>query len=283
MKFLLISSALLLGSFLCCEAEKVSQDNRTTLECVYEYHWVKDTSARMSADGRLLSGDSTALKTETMILKCGGPVSLFYSYNSYVNDSIIAENIGQGNYFFDFSALKNATKERIYKHSVNGETIMTDEIGGNNFRVTEDTPDFGWKLSDEWKEIAGYKVRKASCSFRGREWTVWFAPDIPLSDGPWKFSGLPGLIFEAGDKACQYHYILAGIKQKADTVGIPDINFVDTDLRKFYRTMRRFLEDPVGYISSTMSGNITVTSKNGTKVSSDDLIKKLKYDFKEIL
>jgi len=33
----------------------------------------------------------------------------------------------------------------------------------------------------------------------GRHWIAWFAPSIPISEGPYKFSGLPGLIIKLSD------------------------------------------------------------------------------------
>lgn len=56
-----------------------------------------------------------------------------------------------------------------------------------------------WKISEETKEVAGYKCHKATVDFRGRNWVVWFAPDIAAAFGPWKLHGLPGLILEAHD------------------------------------------------------------------------------------
>src|SRR5690554_2539581 len=60
-----------------------------------------------------------------------------------------------------------------------------------------------WEIQEEFKEILGFKVQKASLEFRGRNWEVWFAPDLPFSEGPWKLKGLPGLVLEAGDKNFQ--------------------------------------------------------------------------------
>lgn len=35
----------------------------------------------------------------------------------------------------------------------------------------------------------------ATTQFRGLTYTAWFALDIPINEGPWKFHGLPGLIW----------------------------------------------------------------------------------------
>ena len=42
------------------------------IECRYEYSWLKDTTARMSETGELVSGDSTDVVRGMMILQCGG-------------------------------------------------------------------------------------------------------------------------------------------------------------------------------------------------------------------
>ncbi|WP_262385587.1 GLPGLI family protein [Amniculibacterium sp. G2-70] len=59
-----------------------------------------------------------------------------------------------------------------------------------------------WKTSTETKEILGYKCKKASTNFRGRDWIVWYTTELPNMIFPWKLTGLPGAILEAteGDK-----------------------------------------------------------------------------------
>ncbi|MGO4708602.1 GLPGLI family protein, partial [Chryseobacterium sp. 2TAF14] len=44
-----------------------------------------------------------------------------------------------------------------------------------------------------------YTLQKATTTFGGRNWTAWFSKEVNLSEGPYKFRGLPGLIFEVGD------------------------------------------------------------------------------------
>lgn len=65
-----------------------------------------------------------------------------------------------------------------------------------------------WNLTNETKEIGGYKCYKATYTYiqkwRGREfpWKVvaWYSPEIPLPYGPIRYSGLPGLILELTEK-----------------------------------------------------------------------------------
>src|SRR5690606_19858901 len=74
-----------------------------------------------------------------------------------------------------------------------------------------------WNITQETKIIAGYKCIKATTNFRGRDWTAWFTPDIPVPVGPWKLRGLPGLIIEAVDSSNTYIYRAEKIGPLTDT------------------------------------------------------------------
>ena len=65
--------------------------------------------------------------------------------------------------------------------------------------ITEHIPKMDWELKDGEKEILGYLCKKATVSFRGRNYEAWYTRDLPIPDGPWKFNGLPGLILEIAD------------------------------------------------------------------------------------
>ncbi|GHV35037.1 hypothetical protein FACS1894178_3780 [Bacteroidia bacterium] len=65
-----------------------------------------------------------------------------------------------------------------------------------------------WKhIQDSIKTIAGYNCFMATAYFRGCVYTVWYAPEIPTSFGPWKLNGCPGLILEAtrDDKVLSFY------------------------------------------------------------------------------
>jgi GLPGLI family protein len=65
--------------------------------------------------------------------------------------------------------------------------------------VAEKNQQINWKLSEEEKKIQGFLCKKATCSYRGRSYTAWYSPEIPIPEGPYKFKGLPGLILEIED------------------------------------------------------------------------------------
>ena len=61
-----------------------------------------------------------------------------------------------------------------------------------------------WDIKDVEKSIHGVLCKQATTSFKGRNYTAWFAPTLPISNGPWKLGGLPGLILEAYDDEMQW-------------------------------------------------------------------------------
>lgn len=59
---------------------------------------------------------------------------------------------------------------------------------------------FDWKITNNKKTILGHECIEATTDFRGKSWIVYYSADIPVSDGPWKFNGLPGMILQVKDK-----------------------------------------------------------------------------------
>jgi len=65
-----------------------------------------------------------------------------------------------------------------------------------------------WKLIHETKVINAIHCKRAEVNFKGRDWIAWYSTEIPLPYGPYKFSGLPGLIVKITDKTGDYDYEL---------------------------------------------------------------------------
>ena len=81
--------------------------------------------------------------------------------------------------------------------------------------VNDDWVNIDWKIINKFKTIDKYKCQKAVGNFRGRIYTAWFTEEIPLSYGPWKLFGLPGLIIEAKDKSGEFQIKMTSIKYPA--------------------------------------------------------------------
>ena len=98
----------------------------------------------------------------------------------------------------------------ITKYYTSDTIRVKDVIDGEIYEYDTFKSEFCWQLCDSTKRIKGFEAYMATCHYHGREWTVWFTPDIPFSDGPWMFCGLPGLILEAYDKDHLFSFRLMG-------------------------------------------------------------------------
>lgn len=64
-----------------------------------------------------------------------------------------------------------------------------------DYLITDSLPQLKWKLTGEYREIAGYNCRKASAIIMDSVYVIAFYTDaIPVSGGPELFNGLPGMI-----------------------------------------------------------------------------------------
>ena len=95
------------------------------------------------------------------------------------------------------------------------------------------SPSFDWQIGEETKEIMGYTCRKATCHHSGRDYTAWYAEDIALSDGPYIFRGLPGLIVAIASDDGEYAFKLNGIQEEI-TFSSP-IFLYDKKVQKYSR------------------------------------------------
>lgn len=76
----------------------------------------------------------------------------------------------------------------------------------------EPIPEMNWNITNTTKEIGSFTARLATTNFRGRNYKAWFTQEIPISDGPWKFSGLPGMILEVVSEKGDYEFLFKGIE-----------------------------------------------------------------------
>jgi len=73
-------------------------------------------------------------------------------------------------------------------------------------------------VEDSVKTILDYQCIMATTDYHGRKWTVWFTPEIPMQDGPWKLCGLPGLIMASSEQSGQHSFIATGIETSSQPI-----------------------------------------------------------------
>lgn len=109
----------------------------------------------------------------------------------------------------------------IYKNIPEGKVIERCYFDMERWQYSEDWEKPEWEIGDSTKTISGYECVEAIADYRGRRWIAWFAPEIPIQDGPWKLCGLPGLILEAHDANNDYVFEANGLVQNPNSeVGI---------------------------------------------------------------
>lgn len=114
----------------------------------------------------------------------------------------------------------------VFKDFAQDVLFTSDFYHVKNVRLIKDTlNNFIWNITNESQKIGDYNCTKATTTFRGRNYVAWFTKEVNIKNGPWKFSGLPGLIVNVYDTDKMYNYELQSINtsQEFDSsfVGIP--------------------------------------------------------------
>lgn len=278
-------------AFLPSKALTQTRDS-SYLECVYDYRYIRDTSAVMETDFHLATGEKQSVSADSLLLQIGTKASRYYTFRTFYRDSVLASGTTSVSDLINnkkmikgesLAPTISGVDFMVYKDKVERKVITTDEFGPSAYKLTEDTPDFGWKISTgDMKEVLGFQCMKATCSFRGREYEAWFTMELPISDGPWKFCGLPGLIMEVYDIPRQYRYCIIGIRKVTREIKLPKANYIDVSLNDFL-DMARKAEENIGALMSASSGPVIYLDSKGNRVSAESFIKKMKFDFQEIL
>ncbi|WP_333850765.1 GLPGLI family protein [Epilithonimonas sp.] len=160
------------------------------------------------------------MKVETTFLDVKNNQSLFISESKLLKDSLIAVLKSQGN----LEVKKSKKNKAEFPKLANGKSIqptffeffikknyedrainLVENVGSKQVYYQEDRK-MNWDISQQTSDFNGYKVQKATVKFGGRMWTAWFAPEIKISDGPYKLSGLPGLILKLEDDKGDYKF-----------------------------------------------------------------------------
>lgn len=125
--------------------------------------------------------------------------TVFFNNDKFKNISKVVKDENDDSSFHVFTSVDVGDSSTLIYNKIGNGISLNLLDNGKPIVIQDNDVKFDWKLTDETKTIQNFKCTKATVDFRGRQYIVWFTTDIPVSFGPWKFHGLPGLILEVHD------------------------------------------------------------------------------------
>ena len=181
------------------------------VECIYEY--------RVNAPVRGSATNEKMLVNYKTILQTNSSVSKFWDWHSFKKDSIIyfseneiSKDSASRLHVKYYGWVENLFLPVIIKNYPLSQFTVLDEIVFDDYEYNEKIPDYNWVLQDDTMTVCGYICNKAIASVGGLQWTAWYTPEVFISSGPWKLSGLPGLIMKAIDESSTHTFEAVSIR-----------------------------------------------------------------------
>jgi GLPGLI family protein len=141
----------------------------------------------------------------------------FYVYNKVYNDTTLSEDkiitikTGKTGEFTRFYN-QDRVGEGINKNFTLDTLILRQFVMKKAYIIKDTLPKFDWIIRQESKKINNILCQKADLQYKGRKYEAWFTLSVPISDGPWKFHGLPGLILEICDESKEVKFLFDNIE-----------------------------------------------------------------------
>lgn len=240
---------------------------------IYEYRFALD-STRIDS-----------VKTEWMYLDINEEGSEFFSKQSFESDSIAKESLRQQVARGSMSINVNRgnpgqVRDKVLKTYPDFKVHLITRIGQDRYKVLEDRK-IDWKVQPEKKVIGEFNAQKATGSFAGREWEVWFTTDVPIQDGPYKFHGLPGLIVLAEDLTRAHRFEIKAVEKrtfsKEEEVSMPGgrtvpfitEKYIDVNRSVYKKQLSQHRKDPAKGMREILSSPNTkiVMNVGGKEIS----------------
>lgn len=229
------------------------------MECIYEYTVYDPVMNETRIDPKILA--------------IGQHVSSYFDYGAYQIDSIRHKDYPNGitrNEYYKLSQSIHPSWEATVKDYAAATTKTYDHVLlSDNYVYEEPSNPMNWDLTSGADTICGYPCRKATTSFRGRNWTVWYCTDIPIDNGPWKFGGLPGLILKAESEDKEHKFEAIALRNNVCSITLSNRWYISTTREKLNKEMKEAFHNPGQF----MIGNaLAPKDKDGNIVKGVDRI-----------
>ena len=271
MKSLVALTILAYMGIECCYAQK--KIDEAYLKCQYDYTYIQDT----------LSGKTAK---DWLVLQIGKNMSKCYSYYSMQVDSIFASPDRDVILRQQINAAigsktewpQKRMKAYVYKNYPQRKMTVTDGLLMQDYIYEDTLYAQNWVIQDSSKLILGHECQKAVCHYRGHCWTAWFAMDIPITDGPWKLCGLPGLIMEVTSEDNSHAFKLLGIEKVSKEPIVFSKTYVGNN--KFEKTtFEKFLKEQYIFLFGDFQSQ---TQLQGIDIPQIEKVGSKKWKYKQL-
>lgn len=243
----------------------VAQNIESSYECIYKY-----TVSGHDKNNEQFNDIGYCM------LQIGSGMGKFYDYSSFQTDSAKQANCSdlvissyklreQRNvFFFD---------QTIYQNNPKGKITVQSIITPNFYNYEENRYPVNWTMKEGKDTICGYTCQIAQGEYGGRTWIVKYAPEIPTQNGPWKLTGLPGLILDARDIEGIHHF--SAITFRTSSVDITQLDnrgSITTSREKFIKAKNKFEENPIGNLPPESIGEMEIRKHSDNPSESTILI-----------
>ncbi len=263
----------ILGLLLCLyvSANAQEKDENQILKCVYLEEAVN------------LADQPDNVQKDEFVLLMDDNLSAFYSqYNrsrQVAKDSLLRMGLSAIEVAARVNSMPKGKSIEIYRNQPESGRYLHYEQIASDFRFEDAIPQIAWVMGEQTKEILGHTCQKAVGTLYGREWTVWFAMDIPLFHGPWLLAGLPGLILEAVDSDNLFHFTAIELGN-GDSLSVEptDKKSIKCTRDELMKQRKKMDEDLIGTLQAAMGGKIVMVSRaNGKPMQAGELKRKANY------
>lgn len=155
----------------------------------------------------------------------------------------------------------NTTEGQLYKYPNENSLVSTSTIGDKMYVVASPLPEIDWEIGEASKRIGDYTCQQATGTYGGRTYTAWFTTDLPFQNGPWKLSGLPGLILEATDTKKEVAFLFKEVSRDSTITYINQISMeaIKTSEKSLSRLKEEYQKDPETLVKSQFQRPVNVT------------------------
>jgi len=133
--------------------------------------------------------------------------------------------------------------------------------------LVEDTPvfynkklSFNWKILNDTKKINNILLQKAEMEYLGKSWVAWYDPNNPVTDGPFIFCGLPGLIYNISSE--NYSIELISIENTKYTCQLREEKEIEITEEKQKESVKKMKDQILNAYRKTsdLSGSLSIQS-----------------------